>query len=149
MTWDSDRMCYLRTESLPSNVANSASANPEEEYSDEQQDDGPTVSELIRYPGSPSPKPVESSLKDAIDTAPPVELRSLMWFMCRDIDAARRMATTKLLTPIERHDWAGKKRKAYETCKNCGEDYHVSHNEDWVCVHHSGKACVETGYEVI
>jgi hypothetical protein len=87
--------------------------------------------------GSPTPEPVTSSLDDAIRTAPVKQIHSLLILICQKHESARKLASSRLLAPMESS--TGRKRKAFEKCKHCGVDYSVLSNEKGDCMYHPGK----------
>ena len=74
----------------------------------------------------PSPEPVESTLEHAINTAPLAELRALVKHLIRAQPVAKDLASRHLLAPIAGS--VSRKRKAFEKCVNCEEDYRVTDN---------------------
>jgi hypothetical protein len=88
--------------------------------------------------GSPTPEPVASSLDDAIKAASVAQLQSLLIFICQKHEPAKKIASSRLLAPLE--SGTGQKRKAFEKCKNCGEEYNVLDNMKGFCEYHSGKS---------
>lgn len=84
-----------------------------------------------------SSAPQPSSLEDAILTTPSTVLRKLLLRMVQTSSTARTTVTGHLLTPIAGQA-AGTKRRKYETCKNCGEDYNVTENSVEACGYHRG-----------
>ncbi|EME39594.1 hypothetical protein DOTSEDRAFT_139144 [Dothistroma septosporum NZE10] len=80
---------------------------------------------------------MESSLRDAIYTAPLARLQRLLLDIIDKNGEARDEAIARLLKPITGSN--GKKRKAYETCVNCNNDYDVGSNTLGVCVYHEGE----------
>lgn len=89
--------------------------------------------------GSPTPAPVEASLEDAVKAAPPDTVQRVLLEVCRQSEEARHIATGQLLTALA-PSAQGRKRKRYEMCKHCGQEYDVERNEKGDCVYHSGKA---------
>lgn len=81
--------------------------------------------------------PVSASLDEAIQSAPVSELRSLLKSICKKHDVARNMASVRLLAPAA--NGSANKRKAYEVCSQCGEDYLVEANVVGKCTFHQGE----------
>ena len=82
-----------------------------------------------------SPQPTETTLRDAITAAPLERLQKLLLEITEHHEDARIEAMAKLLQPIP---GSNGKRKAYEMCANCANEYNVSENEVGVCVFHEG-----------
>ncbi|KAF7185493.1 hypothetical protein HII31_13190 [Pseudocercospora fuligena] len=72
---------------------------------------------------------------EAITTAPEIRLRALLRNIVQRVPEAHAIATRTLLASTTT---AGVKRKAFEKCKNCGDDYNVSENYKGACVYHEG-----------
>ena len=89
--------------------------------------------------GSPTPQPIESPLQDAIGTASPEVLRTVLQRLCSDSKNAEALAKSMLLDSMPE----GKQRKTYESCKNCKIEYDVTGNQKGGCVYHPGKCHFE------
>ena len=112
-------------------------AEPERDWDAEQ------AAEDIGYEdsyasGSCSPPYIDPYLEDAIKIAPAAKLRDILIRVCRQDDFAREYATGILLAPTE--NGSGRKRKRYEWCRNCDEDYNVLDNTVESCVIHTGNS---------
>ncbi|KXT06309.1 hypothetical protein AC578_9194 [Pseudocercospora eumusae] len=119
MASDSDSDPYPEDESL----------DEEEESSEIDHEDHQEVREVS------SPIPTNTTLEDAITTAPEVRLRALLRDIVQRVPEAHAIAARTLLASTST---AGVKRKAFEKCKNCGDDYNVSLNYKGACVYHEG-----------
>ena len=84
-----------------------------------------------------APEVDTSSLKEAIQTASVARIRSLLTLICKTNELAEEIANDSLLASME--DSLDKKRKKFENCKNCGEEYDVEQNDKGDCVYRSGK----------
>ena len=119
--------------------------NPQDEsddahsdYSDDDQEGlAGTRSTVTFVPKEPSPEPVESSLDQAIDTAPDIELRALLKDLVRAQPAAKAIVNKRLLVSIAGSE--SRKRKAIETCRRYREDYRFTDNIEGCCSFHPGK----------
>ena len=109
--------------------------NPQPGSNDDDEEESDSDPEGLTS-GSPTPEPIASSLEDAIETAPVAQLQSLLTFICQKNEVARQIASSRLLAPLE--SAVGQKRKAFEKCKNCDEEYNVLQNEKGVCEYHPG-----------
>ncbi|KAK3699475.1 hypothetical protein LTR37_016432 [Vermiconidia calcicola] len=113
------------------------------EFEDDESEDGasPHVTS-----GSPTPEPQESSLEEAILSAPLWRVQRLLIDICKINDYARAYAAGSLHSDMI----DGKKRKKSEMCKHCGKEYEVEHNQKGGCKYHSGVSrgtnyrCIET-----
>lgn len=85
-----------------------------------------------------SEEPEESSLAEAISAAPQDVLLRFVQSLIRTNAVAKTAATQTFLTAIDASPV--RKRKAYETCRNCGDDYNVDDNKLGDCYHHTGKS---------
>lgn len=83
---------------------------------------------------APSPPHQDTALYDAIYDAPILELRRLLVQLTDNNVEAREIATSRLLRPAGN----GRKRKAFEHCQNCQEDYATGENPVGACVYHEG-----------
>lgn len=89
-----------------------------------------------------SPPAVEASLEVAIGTASIHELRRLLLDITNSNESAKNLAMHRLLTPIAVEN--SSKCKAFETCKNCAEEYQVVNNTNGDCAYHPGTRSLET-----
>ncbi|KAF4552078.1 Hypothetical protein D9617_11g009250 [Elsinoe fawcettii] len=80
---------------------------------------------------------VEEAIRDASDDL----LRDVIRFVLH-IPDARAIIEQELLLPVPAaeatHITAGQKRKRYETCRYCHEEYDISRNDDEDCEAHTG-----------
>ena len=88
---------------------------------------------------SPMPEePCEARVVDAIHTATLPRLQTLLISIIKSVPAANELAEKELLVA-----WEGQKpslkRKRFETCKNCKEEYNTARNYKGSCVYHEGK----------
>ncbi|KAK5693398.1 hypothetical protein LTR97_009967 [Elasticomyces elasticus] len=97
-------------------------------------------SEVESDPDAPSPPPEPASVDDAIANATSERLRIALRALCRENEVARETASRILL--VSASATATGKRKRYETCKNCKEEYDVQVNEKGFCVYHPGSKSV-------
>jgi hypothetical protein len=87
--------------------------------------------------GSPTPPPQNTTIFDAINTSPCVELKRLLWIIWTRYPSARTTIDNTLRRPMDSSGTL--KRKAFEKCKNCGEAYDVEDNDMGDCRYHPGK----------
>jgi hypothetical protein len=89
---------------------------------------------------STNPEPTEAdepSLDDAIEKAPAARLRSILKFVCEKNEFARQLTKHHLLAPVG--NGKSRKRKRFETCTKCGNEYDVC-SSAWTCSpRHRGK----------
>ena len=88
------------------------------------------------------PTPSESTalsvtLDEAIRSASQKQLSELLLSICKKYPEAHAETSAHLLAPLP--TLSGLKRKAFEICENCDEEYHVEKNEDGDCVFHDGR----------
>ena len=109
-----------------------------EESSDADSDSGPEITESYQKVvwNEPSPDPVETSLENAINTTPMKEIRQLLIDLVRTQSAVQEAVAKRLTAPIPGP--GNRKRKAYETCVHCDEEYQVTENEEGDCIYHPG-----------
>lgn len=121
-------------ESIPGEVHTPQSADIEEDEDDISID---SEGEELPHPiyGSPSPAPEETSLDAAINDLSNESRTSLLQDICREIKGAEALTSSRLLAPIE---GSTAKRKAYETCKHCRQEYAVIQNHNKACRYHPG-----------
>lgn len=87
------------------------------------------------------------TLEEAIETATASRLRTVLHQMCQDSHLVRDLTTKALLsattTPAEGTSESNmngsRKRKRFEVCGQCGDEYEVERNETGLCVYHPGK----------
>ena len=119
-------------------LAEALRAEDSEESSDVERDSGPEITEdyqkVVR--NEPSPDPVETTLEDAVNTAPIKEIRQLLNDLVRTNSAVQEVVAKRLTAPISGR--GNRKRKAYETCVHCDEEYQVTKNEEGDCIYHPG-----------
>ncbi|KAF2717534.1 hypothetical protein K431DRAFT_288492 [Polychaeton citri CBS 116435] len=84
--------------------------------------------------GSPTPPPQSVSIQQAIEDAPPAELRRIVQNLWAGLPQARTVIDATLRRPLGNS--SSLKRKAFEECKNCHETYDVEENEMGVCRYH-------------
>ena len=91
-------------------------------------------------PSEPSKEPAGATLKDAINTAPVEQLRAMLRDFVEKHADIKEAVTKRLLTPMSPAPGVHTlKRKAYETCRHCDQDYAVVENIDGACVYHKGE----------
>ncbi|KAK5191250.1 hypothetical protein LTR99_001633 [Exophiala xenobiotica] len=91
------------------------------------------------------------TLEEAIETATPSRLRTVLLQVCQDNHLARDLATKALLvstiTPVEGTGGSNlkdsRKRKRFEVCGQCDDEYEVERNELGLCVYHPGQKEVD------
>ena len=147
MTWDSDDDRALLLCIIAVMYLTTIPAYAEEEYLEGEEEDPEPEDESESAPnehesgsatsGSPTPEPVATSLDEFIKTAPVEQIRSLLTFICQKHESGRKLASGRLLAPLDSD--TGRKRKAFEKCKNCDEEYNVTTNYKGDCVYHPGK----------
>ena len=87
------------------------------------------------------------TLEEAIETATASRLRTVLHQMCQDSHLVRDLATKALLSPTitptegtsESNLNGRRKRKRFEVCEQCNDEYEVERNEMGLCVYHPGK----------
>lgn len=76
---------------------------------------------------------MSTELHKAIQSATPDRLESVLCSLCNDSREAATLASQLLLI-------GSKKRKRYEVCKNCDEEFDIEENGDQACQFHPGKS---------
>ncbi|EME80081.1 uncharacterized protein MYCFIDRAFT_77864, partial [Pseudocercospora fijiensis CIRAD86] len=130
MAFDSDTDPYPEDESVNEDDHEEEEEEEEQESSEIDHEDYQEVRDVS------SPVPMNATLADAISTAPETKIRALLQHIVSEIPAANAIASRKLLASTTT---TGVKRKAYEKCKNCGDDYDVSQNYKGACFYHEGE----------
>lgn len=87
--------------------------------------------------GSPTPPPQRSSIRQAIEDAPPEELKKLLMKIWRKLEDSRPVIdkTVRRQMPGSRR----RKRKAFELCRKCNEHCDVEQNKMGSCRYHDGE----------
>lgn len=91
------------------------------------------------------PEPIPATVVDAIHSATPGRIRTLLLEIVNTIPAAQSLAEQRLLLPLSEPTngsaASSLKRKAYESCKNCKVEFSVVDNHKSSCVYHEGSSC--------
>ncbi|KAK4993777.1 hypothetical protein LTR66_005899 [Elasticomyces elasticus] len=82
-----------------------------------------------------SETPEASDLANAISSATQHRLRVVLTELCEESSDASRRVTEKLLHSFDR---GTKRRRVYENCRNCKEEYDALNNDDGDRVYHPG-----------
>ena len=83
--------------------------------------------------GRESETPEESTISDAINSATKRRLQTVLSELYTESPDAARRISKKLLYPFDR---GTKRRRVYEICRNCKEEYDALNNDDGDCVYH-------------
>jgi hypothetical protein len=109
------------------------------------EDDGSSEEEVLEphqeYRKVPSPAAKPTTVVQAIHSAESDRIYTLLLEMVTTIPAAKALAERRLLKSIAKTAAPAQpklKRKAYESCKNCGEEYSIDTNRKSACVYHKG-----------
>ncbi|USW57669.1 hypothetical protein Slin15195_G109880 [Septoria linicola] len=83
------------------------------------------------------PDPIPATVVDAIHSATPGRIQTLLLEIVNTIPAAQSLAEQRLLLPLSEPTNGSApssiKRKAYETCKNCKVEFSVVENHKGAC----------------
>lgn len=119
----------IRPEEVASNSEEESSPEPELREYQEYRSVAPTAQE-------------PTNVIQAIHTAAPDRIYTLLLEIVTIVPAAKTLAEERLLVPVtstaEASVQPNLKRKAYEMCANCDEEYFVENNRRGYCVYHPG-----------
>lgn len=87
--------------------------------------------------GSPTPPPQRASIRQAVEDAPPEELKKLLMKLWHELNDARPVIDKTVRCPLPGSK--KRKRKAFELCRKCNEHYGVEQNEKGSCRYHDGE----------
>ena len=130
------RVSELPTSDPPSSDPEpSLSPSPTPELSSSPE---PELEDYQEYRPTMPEEPYEGRLVDAIHTATLSRLQTLLINIIKAVPAANELAEKELLVPWYGHK-TNLKRKKFETCKNCNEEYMTDGNYKGACVYHEGE----------